>query len=144
MRHEQIRIEHGEQSADVDTAIAPLILALWRCGMRTTGSCQRQDEHAWVAFGTLADAVTFHRMAGQSVARLVTVTDEDRARAEAAGEDTSGAAAVAFPYRDLPAITSDVEEAARTAEPNEWLRVLAGHAAAAQLAIPEPRKETPE
>ncbi|CAN5585793.1 hypothetical protein BH23CHL10_BH23CHL10_13550 [soil metagenome] len=138
MKHEQMRIEHGDQSADVDTAMAPLILALWRRGLRTTGSCQRQDEHAWIAFDSLADAVTFHRMAGQSVARLVTVTDEDRARAEAAGEDTSGAAAVAFPYRELPAVVEQVE---RIAEPNEWLRGLARLTIAAQLAIPEPREE---
>lgn len=38
--HRTIRIEHGNQSADVDEKIAPLILLMWKNGIETAFSCQ--------------------------------------------------------------------------------------------------------
>lgn len=39
--HPQVRIRHGKVEADVDRAIAPLIVELWKAGWLTRQSCQR-------------------------------------------------------------------------------------------------------
>ena len=40
MKHSTINISHGSVSADIDEEIAPLILAMWKCGLKTEFSCQ--------------------------------------------------------------------------------------------------------
>jgi hypothetical protein len=39
-QHEQVRIQHEGMEAEVDKKIAPLILELWREGIKTLCSCQ--------------------------------------------------------------------------------------------------------
>src|SRR5687767_816255 len=47
--HEQVRIRHAGLEADVDKKLAPLILALWREGIKTVCSCQdHPDFGLWV------------------------------------------------------------------------------------------------
>jgi hypothetical protein len=57
-QHETVSLRYGDQEAAIDRGVAPLVLALWRHGIRTSGSCERApDAHsAWVGFPTLADA----------------------------------------------------------------------------------------
>jgi len=38
--HASLHVEHGDLETDVDVELAPIILSLWRAGIRTTGSCQ--------------------------------------------------------------------------------------------------------
>jgi hypothetical protein len=58
--HAQTHIKHGEQEADVDVGIAPLILELWRGGWETWTSCQEQpDGRAFVDFFEATEAEAF-------------------------------------------------------------------------------------
>lgn len=58
--HTQKRIKHGEMEADVDVAIAPLILELWRAGWETSWSCQEQEDgRAAVGFEDVHHAEAF-------------------------------------------------------------------------------------
>jgi hypothetical protein len=70
--HRQVWIEHDGQSAQVDEGIAGLILALWREGFRTTGSCQAVtgddgSSWAWITFETAEEAKAFARLSGGTV-----------------------------------------------------------------------------
>ncbi len=40
VNHKQVRIRANGQDAEVDEGIAPLIEAIWKCGIRTDMSCQ--------------------------------------------------------------------------------------------------------
>ena len=44
MVHPTTRISHGRISADIDVELAPLILALWKGGVRTVYCCQDEGE----------------------------------------------------------------------------------------------------
>jgi hypothetical protein len=63
--HPQERIEYEGFSAEVDKAIAPLILDLWRAGCDTLNSCQDnrgeggEVQRVWIHFVTVADAERF-------------------------------------------------------------------------------------
>ncbi len=58
--HPQVRIAHGERAADVDKALAPLILELWRAGLDTVMSCQRHmTGRVWIQFDSADAAETF-------------------------------------------------------------------------------------
>jgi hypothetical protein len=59
--HKQVRIEHGEMSAEVDEKIAPLILALWRAGIETFRSCQHHGPSGkvWIGFASADDVAAF-------------------------------------------------------------------------------------
>jgi hypothetical protein len=75
--HEQVRIEHGDMSAEVDVGIAPLILTLWKRGFRTVASDERDPDTAvaYVAFESDEQAQIFARVAR---GRFTRVTGEDR------------------------------------------------------------------
>lgn len=58
--HRQVHIALGELSAEVDERLAPLILELWRAGIKTALSCQQHlTSKAWIAFTTADDAKRF-------------------------------------------------------------------------------------
>ena len=61
MRRDLILIEHGPERARVDRALAPLVLALWQLGIRTTrsGAHHPQSGKAWIEFATSRDAERF-------------------------------------------------------------------------------------
>ena len=50
--HPQVQIRHGKVTANVDKAIFPLIVELWKAGWETIRSCQRQTatKMAWIEF----------------------------------------------------------------------------------------------
>jgi len=49
--HKTVRVVSGQWHADIDVEIAPLIKALWRAGIETTGSCQDSPRGwVWLAF----------------------------------------------------------------------------------------------
>jgi hypothetical protein len=51
-QHPQVHVEAAGDAGCVDEEIAPLILALWRHGIRTDGSCQDRDGKVLIdAFG---------------------------------------------------------------------------------------------
>jgi len=76
--HQQVSIEQDGRSAEVDEGLAPLILALWKRGFRTTTSCEAQNGTAvmdsksgkvvpvaWIAFATLGEAEVFLQIVGE-------------------------------------------------------------------------------
>lgn len=109
--HRQVRIEHNGNSADVDEGIAPLILALWRRGFQTTGSCEHQDGTpvAWISFETLEQAEQFQRLAGGTV--FTPDADDAAGLTEAELASNQGAAAVAFPVEEIPSKLAAIERA---------------------------------
>lgn len=58
-KHPQVHIEWGDQAAEVDEGIAPLILELWKAGIDTMMSCQDNDGRLWIEFPDTADAARF-------------------------------------------------------------------------------------
>ena len=59
--HQQVTVTVGEQSAEVDARLAPLIEELWKAGMQTWQSCERHvaTKKVWINFVTAADAEAF-------------------------------------------------------------------------------------
>jgi hypothetical protein len=47
--HPQVTITHGDTTAQVDEDLGPLILAMWRAGIRTAYSCQEAPPRLWRA-----------------------------------------------------------------------------------------------
>jgi hypothetical protein len=46
MPHPTRLIRHGDNEAEVDDDLAPLVLALWRAGIETASACQDESESA--------------------------------------------------------------------------------------------------
>jgi len=60
MSHQIQRITWGDLDEEIDTLIAPLVLACWRAGIRTFDSCQERTRgYADIAFETARDAELF-------------------------------------------------------------------------------------
>lgn len=58
--HKQVWLEREPRCAAVDEGLVPFILALWKAGIDTYGSCQEAKPGlAWVQFPTAHDAVKF-------------------------------------------------------------------------------------
>jgi hypothetical protein len=58
--HPQTRIRWGDWEADVDEGLAPLLLEIWKRGLRTQMSCQENEPGvAWIAFASLMEAQLF-------------------------------------------------------------------------------------
>jgi len=89
------------------TALAPLILALWRRGFRTISSCEHEPGTpcAWIGFPTLEEAERFQRMTG---VMIVVPEEQDFAGASEASFDAGysvrGSAVAFFPVADTPAV----------------------------------------
>jgi hypothetical protein len=66
-RHEAVRVVWGDQSADIDEAIAPLILEIWKAGIRTANSCEDNVPRGfvWIQFPTTQDAERFLNIIGE-------------------------------------------------------------------------------
>src|SRR5215468_387576 len=59
-RHPQVSIKYRSQTAEVDEGIAPLIMAIWRCGIRTMMSCQEGAYgYVWLCFPNTWEASKF-------------------------------------------------------------------------------------
>jgi len=74
--HRQVRIEHDGRSAEVDEAIAPMILALWRRGFATLASCENVSEWPSVRHGLspdLAEAAYVTFTTGRELDRFVEI-----------------------------------------------------------------------
>src|SRR6266496_400562 len=103
VKHPQVRIEHRGASADVDEGIAPLVLALWRRGYRTNGSCEAYQMDgvaygAYVGFPDAEQAETFRQVVGAE-AQVMVVSPEDEAEAVRLGWEVvaAGTVGVFFP-----------------------------------------------
>lgn len=60
VRHPTVLLRIGEQEAEIDVEIAPLIEQIWTAGIETTNSCQEnQPGMAWIEFLTAIDAADF-------------------------------------------------------------------------------------
>jgi hypothetical protein len=58
--HPQVHIRHGDQEADIDEELVPLILELWKAGLVTESSCQEDlDGRVYIHFGAAGDAERF-------------------------------------------------------------------------------------
>jgi hypothetical protein len=93
-RHPQTRIELGEWMADVDSILAPFILALWREGIETVFSCQDAVDfgrpgRAVVGFAKLSDAQRVGRRVHGEVVSFDYESDDVRG---AAAEQYTGTA----------------------------------------------------
>lgn len=66
-RHETARVEWGGHSAEIDRAIAPLILEIWKAGIRTANSCEDNVPRGfiWIQFPTAQDAERFLSIIGE-------------------------------------------------------------------------------
>lgn len=65
-KHKQVKVTYKRLSADIDVKIAPLILEIWKAGVRTDGSCQAMgdmDGMVWIAFPYVEDATRFLQIA---------------------------------------------------------------------------------
>jgi hypothetical protein len=118
--HRQVTIEHEGQAAEVDEGIAPLILALWRGGLRTLASCQNISESwssdypplAYVSFETEGERDAFRRIAGPIVHEpTLTVDPDDKVRAMMAdpkyaadARAKGGVWGYGFPSAELPEV----------------------------------------
>lgn len=124
-RHPQVSVQVGELLADVDEAIAPLIEALWRLGIRTVHSCQsitrtfnlmrEADERFYVMFEEIDD---LRRMLGlytgtpldprhlRTTWQLALFTRLDDTTGPAESRDVGLRPVVYVPVRHLEAVTS--------------------------------------
>lgn len=65
-RHATVRGAHGTLEADIDKAIAPLILELWKAGIATYLSCQSSPAPwVFIQFAYPDDLVCFLNIVGQ-------------------------------------------------------------------------------
>lgn len=63
--HKQVRIKGYGQEAEVDEGIAPLIMEMWRCGIRTFMSCQEgAHRFVWLNFHNTREAEKFMNIVG--------------------------------------------------------------------------------
>jgi hypothetical protein len=122
--HEQVRIEHGDMSAEVDVGIAPLILTLWKRGFRTVASDERDPDTAvaYIAFESDEQAQIFARLAS---GKLFHVMEEDRDAVLARGatiEETEGKVGtpiVGFDPDTIPEVRRRVRRMRRIKEEEE-------------------------
>jgi hypothetical protein len=59
--HKQVSIKHGHREAEIDAAIAPLLLELWKAGIETVQSCEchAATGKIWIEFRSAEDAERF-------------------------------------------------------------------------------------
>jgi len=59
--HEQVHIEYGNNEAEVDKELAPIILACWKLDIDTVMSCQNNvpEGFVWICFISIFDAEKF-------------------------------------------------------------------------------------
>lgn len=68
-KHKAVRVFHGTLEADVDEAIAPLILEMWKAGVYTYQSCQGNPEGwVWIQFADQCDLEKFLSLVGRHAA----------------------------------------------------------------------------
>lgn len=60
-RHKQVRVKYGKLDEHIDELIAPLILEMWRAGIKTNMSCQStfENKKIWVEFPDTMEVATF-------------------------------------------------------------------------------------
>lgn len=121
--HKQVTVTVGEDSAEVDQRLAPLIESCWRLGIDTRRSCQSHfvTNKVWLGFVTAVDAEEF-------LNAVVSGQDPEWARAEtwAFGnyEPTSMALDRRTGERDHPAgweFYANVEDVSDAGEPPDFL-----------------------
>ena len=109
--HEQVLIEWNGTAAEVDAGIAPLVLACWKLGLRTAGSCQGDaDGPAWIMFWSRADAKTVAERVGGEVVLVAGIGGIDEVGTTWPGEKTAATVTLA---------PSSLAEAAAALEPDE-------------------------
>lgn len=65
-RHRTVSIAYGDWKADIDIAIAPLILEMWRAGIETYLSCQGSPPGwIWIMFGDVDALRCFLNIVGR-------------------------------------------------------------------------------
>lgn len=117
MPHTQRKITHGVHAADVDEAIADLVLEAWRAGCFTDWSCQALGEtgtgtpnevmnaarlRAWIQFSSHADGERFRAALGDLASRV-------SFRQFVPGHRRSGPLHAFFHLADAPALVTALE-----------------------------------
>ena len=58
--HPTVPLQWEAQAADIDVKIAPLVLEMWKAGIKTLGSCQGHPKGwVWLQFDSLVDLGSF-------------------------------------------------------------------------------------
>lgn len=78
-KHKTIRIVYGDQEADVDKQIAPLIKGMWKAGIETYQSCQDNPAGwVWIQFMSSHELEKFLSIVGDYQAALGSLHDRMR------------------------------------------------------------------
>jgi hypothetical protein len=88
--HATTLVSHAGWSAEIDTAIADLVLELWRAGVGTSQSCEDRDGRAWI------------RMTRPSANRLIALLEGDHERLLSVEHPGHGPEDVYFDLADVP------------------------------------------
>lgn len=66
IRHETVTVQHPDgYEVALDLEIAPLVVEMWRAGVRTRMSCQEgHDGYSWLVFEDLDDLANFLSVVG--------------------------------------------------------------------------------
>jgi len=65
-KHRQVKVSYKRLRAPIDVKIAPLILEMWKAGIKTQGSCQRMSDMSdmvWIELLFVEEAVKFLNIA---------------------------------------------------------------------------------
>ncbi len=75
--HPTVFVKWVDSEAQVDVLLAPLILALWKKGIRTHASCQDEDRKGtvWIRFPSGIDALAFVKFVGPMIANMAWSAD---------------------------------------------------------------------
>jgi len=84
--------------AEIDKLLAPLILALWKKGIRTFASCQDEDGQGtvWMQFPTGVDAVAFVQFIANQIQQFSWTADGCYSTDEILGKDPVGMVSIRF------------------------------------------------
>ena len=96
--HPATMVKWGDNEAEVDVLFAPLILALWKKGIRTEGSCQDEDGQgtAWIQFPTGSDAIAFVQFIANQIQSFNWAADGCYSTDEVLGKDPVGMVSIKF------------------------------------------------
>jgi hypothetical protein len=79
IKHKTIRIVYGDQEADVDKQIAPLVKEMWKAGIETYQSCQDSPPGwVWIQFMSSHELERFLSIIGDYEAALGSLHDRMR------------------------------------------------------------------
>lgn len=102
--HETKKVKFGNMEADVDLLIAPLILRLWKHGIKTCQSCAENEPGVvWIQFPEYEDAKRFFDAVSLHASDLV--WSKDFVYMEGSDSDGEGCFSIRFSQDDLRIVT---------------------------------------